>query len=227
MFSKLFFYVFYKYCYGNLAELMIDIRPNCVQNIRQNLSKQRFGIYNSNIVQKEPVFRPIDDKFEMNNVLDFFISSFNQTAGNAGLSSKTNWFSRTYEKCIQKIWLLIEKKRALRGDADVEVVQNGDKILGCYSLSYEKNKSYINFLAVNPDIKNSKMTVKTLLNMANRISEKTKSKGLNTISWTTDRRNKKAYMLFDKFPAYKHSGCASVDFSVSVSNFDHVLNKYM
>lgn len=207
---------------------MIEIRPNCVQNIRQNLSRQRFGVYGGGSASPtEPVFKSVNGKQEVSDVLNFFVDSFNESAGTAGLTGKKNIFGRFYENLSQKIWLLLQKYCPLVRDTELEVVKQEDKILGCYSLSYNGSNSYINFLAVSPDIKDSKMTVKTLLNMALRISEKTKSKGLNTISWTTDKRNQKAYRLFDKFPANKYSNGADVDFFISVSDFDKTLNKYM
>ena len=211
---------------------MIDIRPNCVQNIKKNLSKQKFGVLNGNSATSstEPVFKQVKEKTEIREVLKFFLNSFNESAGSAGISGK-NRLEKLYGRLTQSLWASLERYQASLKDTVVEVVKEKNKTIGCYSLSFDslKNNSYINFLAVSPEIKNSKMTVKTLFNMANRISEQTKSKNLDVISWTADARNKKAYRLFDKFPAIKQSNLLStdVDFFVTVDDFDKTLNKYM
>ena len=211
---------------------MIEIRPNCVQNIKQNLSKQKFAVLNDKAISTTPptgpVFQKINNKQEMSNVLKFFLNSFNHSAENAGTSGKKHSFEKKFEGFTQRVWAYLEKLQIHSKNTVVEVVKDKDKLLGCYSLSLNKNLAYINFLAVDPKIKNSKTTVSTLLNMAQRISEQAKSKNINIISWTTDRRNSKAYRLFDKFPAYKHSSHFSdVDFYVNISDFDETLKKYM
>lgn len=216
---------------------MIEIRPNCVQNIRQ-LSNKRFPVLNrkaGDVVDFcGPIIVPVKSASEYKELIKFFLATFNQSAGKAGVNGQTNRYDRLSEKFVQKIWTFFQMRRFrvenfITKNVQAEVVKEKDKVLGGYSLLLDKsnNRAHINFLGVDSDIKNSKMTVQTLFNLAQRISEKAKSRNIDNISWATDSRNEKAYRLFDKFPAQKSNVGSEVHFVIPVSKFDETLNKYM
>lgn len=224
---------------------MSSINPKRVQNVRelaQHLypSRDAAGITAST----GPTIRTIHGA-EVEDMLNFFYDSFHHSGGGAKAGKKG-----IFGRLKRKEWLIGMRNAFQSKEYVVEAVKDGDKTLGFYFLSKEKDKAeaIVDFFAVSPDIKKSKTAAKTMLTMAKHILEHVKAEGgIDVIKWSTDNKNKRAISLFDKFPAdkvtnnkgrtfrlFKKSGEKKAtnkkgvtDFTVRVPDFEATLNRYM
>jgi len=209
---------------------MIAIRPKIITtNIQNTFSKKAplqvlSGSYD--ITQfSTPVIKTLTDKKEINKLVDLFVDSL--------LSSEEkskNILLKLINKLTGKIaripfYLIAHDNRTVN-----EAVKSGDKILGGYSMSIDtlKNKGYVNFLALTPDMKGKKSSIELLLNMARRIETNAKTNNIKTIEWTTNNKNLHAFSLFKRFNAQETPVFGrETKFSISVDNFSKTLDKYL
>lgn len=211
---------------------MNPIGPKSVQNIRE-LAGHLYPVSEvASRVQGQagPMVREVHG-VAIEDMLKFFYKSFSQSAGEKGTFLK-RVFSKPAEWMKQKDWIIGRRQDLQSKEYVVEAVQDGDKTLGCYLLSVDKNGKDVDIecFAINPDIKKTETGAKTMLTLASRILEQAKSRGDGVIKWTVDNRNERAFKLFDKkFPARKEPSCDSshcTDFYVSVADFEKSLKRF-
>ena len=220
-----------------MVQSMRIINQKCAQNVK-SIAVRRFPVLDkkasTGVNISGPAFVPISSPLGAYRTAKLFLKTYNHSAGKAGIDGEKTFWGRLSNKFWQKTWARAQSYFCWRGNLFkknyiTEVVKDDDKTLGYYSLYLNKSGdcAQINYFGINPDIKKSKMAVPTLLNMAQRISEYAKSRRIGHIGWSTNKENKRAFMLFDKFPAEKFDQGDYVDFIIPVSDFDKTLKKYM
>ena len=202
---------------------MIKFTPRVHENIRSLFASGR-GVFprvengsSGVVLQNTPYISPIKGGKDYKNLLKFFFRSCN--------GKVTNNFRSNIERKIALFWF------PYRYDPNkhlVEVIKLKDKILGFYALDFEQSSSSlcVDFMALAPDIKNTKMAVYSLLNIGKRIVDVAKKYKKESILWQVDLSNESAKTLYDHLPydRYWLSDKSFGQYTIKLSKFENALN---
>ena len=178
-----------------------------------------FRIKTKNDAGTTAVFNAVENKNVLKTI-SFFMNSFDHSY------EKTKKLD-LYDVILSKILVLFYKLHYSPKTDVVEEIRLNDKILGCYAIRLPKNgdSAEINFLAVAPEIKDTKQSLRTLYDMGMRIVEHVLDNNKRFLQWEADKDNYGAFQLYQRFPAKKKNFKRRVTYTINIADFYDTLLK--
>lgn len=143
------------------------------------------------------IIRPVKDRTEIKELVNFFYDSVKH---NLDPGKKSTFLDKISKYLAIKEFSFTTK---LPGNI-TEVVKSENKIAGGYSMSINKDSTaHLGFMTLVPEFMRTKTGIEILKGMGKRICENAELNNVETLTWTTNKRNRPINLLLRRIGAEK------------------------
>ncbi len=143
------------------------------------------------------IIRPVKDNIEINELVDLF---FNALKHNLEPGKKLTFFDKIGKFIAKKEFSIATKLP----NSITEVVKAENKLAGGYSITVNKDATaHLGFITLSPEFMKTRTGIEILKGMGRRICENAELNNVETLTWTTNERNKPVNLLLKRIGAHK------------------------
>lgn len=204
----------------NIQNPLISKTSNINQDKISQISKHHNAM-SDKVAFSGTIIRPVKDNIEIKELVDLF---FNAVKHNLEPGKKNTFFDKIGSYIAKKEFFMLAKLP----NTIIEVVKSDNKIAGGYAISINDDATaYLGFMTLGQDFMKTRTGIEILKEMGRRICENAELNNVETLTWTTNERNKPVNLLLKRIGAHKTRNIlmGESEYQVSIRDLKKKLSK--